>query len=589
MKLKQSKRSVELVLNTFCSGLVVVLSFLTIALLEIAMLGSATAQAQSISTVADNDLPILQRGFTVHFNENVGIANIQFSIDKAIDRNISFGFRTENPMRNVERAIPGEDYKSKSGTVTIPAGRKVAEIGIEIINDNKVEHPAEVFIIKLFDPENVVLPSISLMNVYIVDDDGNVPVILIKNTYARESSGSVDFVVTRVGNVNLRSIVRFSTSEDTVTINNKRAKANVDFVPIQGALTFSIGQTTKTIKVGIIDDKEIEESETFRLTLQNLRYDSRAGRRDGRLIRQGVLGIIVDDEEPPIVSIVAPEAVDEGDSGETDMVFQVSMSATSGQEVEVDYAVNDSSTAESGVDFRALMAGTLTFAASASDAALTQAIKVSVIGDELVENDETVIVALSNPVNATIDDGSATATGIIKNDDGLPARGSMTMSVTVTPTELTVEEGETRTYTVKLNTKPTGSVTVTPSSGDAEVATVSGALTFTTGDWNTAQTVTVSGVDNNVASGNGNTTVNHAVTGYGSVSSAAPVSVTVTDNDTDGVTVAPQALTVAEGETGTYTVKLNTKPAGSVTVTPSSGDAEVATVSTLNHDWNTRR
>ena len=50
------------------------------------------------------------------------------------------------------------------------------------------------------------------------------------------------------------------------------------------------------------------------------------------------------------------------------------------------------------------------------------------------------------------------------------------------------ENAGTATYTVKLATQSTASVTVTPTSDTATAATVSGALTFTTGNRNTAQT-----------------------------------------------------------------------------------------------------
>ena len=68
-----------------------------------------------------------------------------------------------------------------------------------------------------------------------------------------------------------------------------------------------------------------------------------------------------------------------------------------------------------------------------------------------------------------------------------------TRGVTVSKSDLDIDEGDDGTYTVVLASKPTGQVTVTPSrsSGDADV-TVSGALTFTTVNWDTAQTVTVS-------------------------------------------------------------------------------------------------
>ena len=76
-----------------------------------------------------------------------------------------------------------------------------------------------------------------------------------------------------------------------------------------------------------------------------------------------------------------------------------------------------------------------------------------------------------------------TAVNILDDDD----RG-----VTVSDSSLTVKEGNTGTYTVVLDSRPTGDVTVTPSrtSGDADV-TVSGALTFTPDNWSSAQAVTV--------------------------------------------------------------------------------------------------
>ena len=66
-------------------------------------------------------------------------------------------------------------------------------------------------------------------------------------------------------------------------------------------------------------------------------------------------------------------------------------------------------------------------------------------------------------------------------------------AVVVAPTSLDVVAGATATYEVVLATEPTGPVTVTPTSDTAATATVSGALTFTTTNWATAQTVTVSG------------------------------------------------------------------------------------------------
>ena len=154
-----------------------------------------------------------------------------------------------------------------------------------------------------------------------------------------------------------------------------------------------------------------------------------------------------------------------------------------------------------------------------------------------------------------------------------------TAGVSVSPTSLSVEESGTTTYTVVLTTEPSGTVTVTPSSGDTGAATLSpSSLTFTSGNWDTAQTVTVSGQEDDDVNDE-TVAISHSVSGYGSVTTAANVSVTVNDNDTAGVSVSPTSLSVEEGGMTTYTVVLTTEPSGTVTVTPSSSDTGAATLS----------
>ena len=179
--------------------------------------------------------------------------------------------------------------------------------------------------------------------------------------------------------------------------------------------------------------------------------------------------------------------------------------------------------------------------------------------------------------------------------DGPPAAG-----VTVDPTSVTVPEASgTSTYTVVLDTQPTGDVTITPVSGDTMAATVSGALTFTTTDWDTAQTVTVTGVDDTTDNpGDVRTvTVTHAPTGADTTYNSVVIdSVTVTVEDDDdavaGVTVNPTSVTVPEASgTSTYTVVLDTAPTADVTITPVSGDTMAAMVSGAltftTTDWDT--
>ena len=154
-----------------------------------------------------------------------------------------------------------------------------------------------------------------------------------------------------------------------------------------------------------------------------------------------------------------------------------------------------------------------------------------------------------------------------------------TQALTLSAASATIGEASSSTYTVKLATQPTGTVTVALSSNDTTAASVSpSSLTFTTSDWNTPQTVTVAGVNDNDATGESVTISNSASGGdYGSVSSS--FTATMTDDDAVGITQSATSGTIGEANTGTYTVVLNTQPTGTVTVTPSSSDTGAATVS----------
>src|SRR5206468_437318 len=99
-------------------------------------------------------------------------------------------------------------------------------------------------------------------------------------------------------------------------------------------------------------------------------------------------------------------------------------------------------------------------------------------------------------VAATSTDGSYN--GMNAPDVGVANTDDDTAGISVIPTSglTTTEGGGTATFTVALTSQPTANVTIGLSSSDLTEGTVAPAsLTFTSGNWNTAQTVTVTGVD----------------------------------------------------------------------------------------------
>jgi hypothetical protein len=107
----------------------------------------------------------------------------------------------------------------------------------------------------------------------------------------------------------------------------------------------------------------------------------------------------------------------------------------------------------------------------------------------------------------------------------------------------TTEAGGTATFTVVLTAQPTANVTVGLSSSNTAEGTVSpSSVTFTSANWNSAQTVTVTGVDDDLDDGNVPYSVVTAAatssdTNYSGVN-PSDVGVTNTDNDASGFTVS---------------------------------------------------
>ncbi len=160
----------------------------------------------------------------------------------------------------------------------------------------------------------------------------------------------------------------------------------------------------------------------------------------------------------------------------------MTLSAASGKTVTVDYATADG-TATSPADYTSA-AGTLTFAPGV----ITRTFTVPVVGDTLDELDETFVVNLSNPTNATIADGQGV--GTITDNDAIP-----TLSID----NVTVTEGDagtaTATFTVTLSAASGKTVTVDYATANgtatspADYTAASGTLTFTPGQ--TTKTIDV--------------------------------------------------------------------------------------------------
>ena len=216
------------------------------------------------------------------------------------------------------------------------------------------------------------------------------------STFARaEDGGNAVITVTRTGGSAGEARIDYATSIGTAT-------AGQDYTSASGTLVFADGVTTRPFNVAITNDAVDEPDETINLTLTNA-----AG--SGSLGTPANAVLTINDNDPTPGISIDNTAVNEGNSGTATATFTVSLSGQSSQTVTVHYATANL-TATAGSDYVAA-SGTLTFLPLET----TKPINITVNGDINFEPNETLVVNLTTPVNATIAEGQGGAQ--ITNDD----------------------------------------------------------------------------------------------------------------------------------------------------------------------------
>ena len=219
---------------------------------------------------------------------------------------------------------------------------------------------------------------------------------------------------------------------------------------------------------------------------------------------------------------------------------------------------------------------------------------VTVNGDTTDEPNETIVLRLSSPSNATLTGGATTldGTGTINDDDATP-----TATLTLTPATIdeSGDDNET-TVTATLSHASSQAVTLTVAATAVSPAaagdfTLSGStLTIAAGATESSGTVTITAQDNDVDAANKTVTVSATASG-GGVANPSAATLTITDDDTRGVTVTSDPLSLAEVDNtgtsdskeneGTYTVVLDSEPTDDVVVNITKPDMVTLSPATL--------
>ena len=183
-------------------------------------------------------------------------------------------------------------------------------------------------------------------------------------------------------------------------------------------------------------------------------------------------------------------------------------------------------------------------------------VTVNAVDDDIDDdlNNETIVTLKAGSNDDKYDEKERNVTvNVIDND----TRG-LTIS-DYTETSVT-ENGTTTTLKVVLDTQPTAEVTVTPQPADNTEVSVSNPLIFTTSNWNAPQTVTLTGVDDDVIDGDIDTVITLTGSGGDYGSESVTRNVTTQDDDTAGFGVTSVVTVSESGTTQNIIVTLNSKP-----------------------------
>ena len=358
----------------------------------------------------------------------------------------------------------------------------------------------------------------------------------------------------------------------TVTVAVSGA-SGTDLTVSPTSLTFTTTNwdQPQTVTVTAAEDGDAVADDVVTLT-----HTARDGGYDGLTAMVAVTIAENDTASTAVTLTVNPAAVSEGVGVSGAAVTVTAMLNAAPQPTDTEVTISVAPGTASAADFTAVTDFTLTIEALATSGMAE--FTLTPVDDAVDEEDETVTVSGTVAQSSGLTVATPLPAVTITDDD--------TRGVAVSETALTVTEEDATGagYTVVLESQPTGDVTVTVEGVTGTDVRVSPSkLTFTTGNWDQPQTVTVTAVDDADAAPDAVVTLTHGVTGYGSVTEAASVAVTITDNDaaSDAIALSVDPAEVSEGvgvlgETVTVTAMLNAgarTTATEVTVSVAPGTA----------------
>ncbi len=442
-------------------------------------------------------------------------------------------------------ATKGSDYSVSSNLLTFSPGSGTQQLIITGLVDGSIEATETIEVKMLLIGAASDVSATNPITINLIE-----PALFeISDATIVEGSGGgnmlLGLTVTRSGNTTSAVSVDYFTSDNTAT-------ASADYTSIPATtLDFASSETTKQIFVNVIADDVVEADETLFVNLTNPTSGAVVDAQGvGTITNDDTLGITVS----PVGGLVTTEA---GGAA----TFGVILTSAPNGNVMIDVTSSDITEGlpnSSQLIFNGSNWNTIQM--------------VTVTGQDDTTADGTIAYTIILTINTGTTTDTSGYAALDPADVNVDNTDNDSHGITVLPNTIsTSETGTNVSFSVSLTSSPSADVTLSITGlNTAEGSLTTHSLTFTPANFASAQTVTVTGVDDALADGNITYTLtltsSSSDPGYNGLSET--VTVTNLDNDSHGITVLPNTISTSEtGTSASFSVSLTSSPSADVTLT----------------------
>jgi hypothetical protein len=346
--------------------------------------------AATLTIVDDEAAPLVQFDqVSIDVDEDVGSVEVTVSLSHASAFPVSVDYASSDGS-----AKSPSDYDGVDSTLNFSSGVMSQSFTLTIVDD-ALDEASETFSLTLANPVNATLGTDSNAALSIADNDFPPSVQFGSAAFQQVEDGAMAVIAITLDVPSGKNVsVGYATSDGT-------AQAPVDYTATSGTVVVLAGETGTSFTVPIVADASDEPDRTVNLAL-SAPVNATLGSPDAAVLT------ILDDDDPPKVQFSETGPTVNESAGEA--TITATLTAPSAFTVTVEFSTSDG-TADAGSDYLAT-GGLITF--SPGDSA--ESFNVPIIDDVQDESNETVLLALGLPSNASLGSPAASTLIIIDND-----------------------------------------------------------------------------------------------------------------------------------------------------------------------------